>query len=1442
MDRIASRLKQFFTRSCIPNIAHGMVCQEVSYNQLPPFLHLSLQKGSLMESQTIFAALRDVFAELYPQEADARVVVADAGLEINQIAFHSRAQTNWHNIVTEAVRQSCLDRLLAIVQANYKDYQPLQAAAVIYQQFVEQYGQLSLPGLEDPAPGESPYKGMEYFDVADADRFFGREQLTTELVAALTPVSPLTTRQGGGNLLAVVGASGSGKSSLVRAGVIPALKGTKQLMDGAKPPAGSARWLNHIITPTAHPLKALAGSLTRDSESVRAQAVLMDDLNSESRTLDLYAHRLVQSGNRLLLVVDQFEELFTLCKERSERQAFVDNLLMAANPDGAVTLILTLRADFYHYCAEFPELRAALETRQKYIGAMSKAELRRAIQEPARLGQWQLQAGLVEQMLQDVGDEPGALPLLSHALLETWKRRSGRMLTLAGYQLAGGVQGAIAKTADDTFLAFAPNQQAIARTIFLRLTELGNDAQDTRRHVHPDELTLSNASREEVSYVLKILTDVRLVTTDANKVQVAHEALIRAWQMLRDWLADDRAGLLILHRLGEAAAAWELNDKADGYLYRGLPLQQASAWVSENTDRLNTREQSFLYASQQAEASDRAEREDIRRREADQRAQLAAEQARASEQARLNSRLLRLRNGLVVLALIIAVIAGIAFQQSRVAKHQTVVAETARIETTHLNQLVQADLIVANSVRLVDTAPQNALLIAAEASQLILDQGADHAPSLISAETDFRRLLQQVGGIPLRAYEAPFFPRLFSRGATLALSAKGTWLASGSDEKVWLWLLANPNTPRVLRHHTSPVFTLAFSPDEQWLASAGRDQMIQLWHIDNVEAEPKTLTGHEGPVTALAFSPNGQWLASGSADTTVRLWSMAQPITATYRLAQHEHRINTLAFSPDGRWLASGDDGGQLRMWSMADSTATPYRLEGHEQRIVMLAFSPDGQWLASASADATIRLWRVDESGAAPIVLDQHTAPVWAVAFSPDGRWLASGSRDRTVRLWDLQDPTALPRILTPNHIDNVSALAFSPNSQWLASASWDQRVHLWDMRNPAAEGRVLRGHEFQILALAFTTDSRSLISAGKDQIVRLWEVANPFTEPRILTDHAAEISTVAFSPNQQWLASAGTDGAIHLRNPANLEETRVLTGHNDVVTAITFSPAGTWLASASWDGTARLWDLTSPGPTSIFTLEHPSAVHTVAFSPDGQWLASGSGGPNGDNALRLWNMANPVTATKILTDHLGTISAVTFSPDGLWLAAGDDFRSADSQRQGRVWLWEVADLSHVYMVKADDFAVRNVVFSPDSRSLASGGLDWLVKVWDVPKLTNPQILSGHIATIYGMAFSTDGRWLASTGFERTIHLWDMKNLVVEPRILYGHTDTVSSLVFSPDGRWLASGGADKSVRLWTASLTALIEKACLTAGRNLTHEEWQRFFPERTYHQTCQQWPEES
>jgi len=450
-----------------------------------------------------------------------------------------------------------------------------------------------------PEPGDPPFQGLQYFDEKDADRFFGREQLTARIVARLH-----RTR-----FLAVIGASGSGKSSVVRAGVIPALRRGQRLADGGMPPTDSGKWLIHTFTPTSHPLDALAAVMTSGSPSVSALAQLREDFIQDPQALTLAVRRYLaeKQGRHLLLFVDQFEELFTLCRSQEERETFLANLLAASGGEEGtpVTILLALRADYYAQVAEHDGLREATAQHQEFIGAMSREELVRAIDRPLAQGDWKIQEGLIEVILDDIGYEPGALPLLSHALHETWIRRRGRTLTLSGYTEAGGVQGAVAKTAESVFRNLPPEQQPVARLIFLRMAEVGETSQDTRRRATYSELITRSTDEMLINVVIKILADARLVITDTIQpgdtrvVEVAHEALIREWPTLRGWLEEDRQGLILHQRLTDATHEWIKMESDPGALYRGARFQQALAWADTHADALSLQEQDFLEASRQ---------------------------------------------------------------------------------------------------------------------------------------------------------------------------------------------------------------------------------------------------------------------------------------------------------------------------------------------------------------------------------------------------------------------------------------------------------------------------------------------------------------------------------------------------------------------------------------------------------------------------------------------------------------------------------------------------------------------------------------------------------------------------------------------------------------------------------------------------------------------------
>ncbi|MEA2676475.1 MAG: hypothetical protein QOJ81_616, partial [Chloroflexota bacterium] len=731
---------------------------------------------------------------------------------------------------------------------------------------------VSAPEDEPPLEGEPPYKGLLAFEAEDVERFFGREDLIAEVLHEI----------GEGRFLAVVGASGSGKSSLVRAGVIPALC--------ARP---DSRTL--VMTPTAHPWEALGAALGAFAD-VAALAVLAD------------------GGERTTLVVDQFEELFTLTRD-DERRDFITAL--AAHSRGSLHVLITLRADFYAGVAEFPALRELVAEHQRYIGPMSVQELRRAIIEPAKRGGWDVAPGLVDLLLRDVGNEPGALPLLSHALLETWRRRRGSRMTLKGYFEAGEVRGAIARTADRLYGELAGDEQELVREMLLRLTELGEGTQDTRRRAAIDELVPRDSALAtgHPRDVLQRLVDARLVTVDEGAAEVAHEALIREWPRLREWLQEDRAGLRVQRQITEGAAEWRSLNRERSLLFRGARLAAAREWAAAHPRALNEREGAFVAASiedEEAEARDR---------EAQQERALDAERRRADEQAASNKQLRR-RAYVLVGAMLIAAGLGV----------------TAVIFAGQANE--QALASQANAQRALE---QQQL---AEERQQEADQQRDEA------ETQ-QHLAQS------RQLAAEALNYRSNLGLSLLLSLEAVNSAD-TVEAVSTLFSGLETEPRIATTLWNGRGAIAFVPHSRLMAVATGDQKIAMWDIGARMRVAEIAVPQNFFVTGLAFDPSGTILAAGNLAGEVQLFDVAtrRPLGSLIvgSPGGFTGPVTRIAFTSDGEtfWAIGIPETPRTsgaRFWAVTRWNVSTQREIGDglafDGRVTDIDLSPDGALLA---------------------------------------------------------------------------------------------------------------------------------------------------------------------------------------------------------------------------------------------------------------------------------------------------------------------------------------------------------------------------------------------------------------------------------------------------------------------------------------------------------------
>ncbi len=1253
---------------------------------------------------------------------------------------------------------------------------------------------------EPPAPGEPPFKGLQYFDEADADLFFGREMLTAKLVNRLREFLSSGTAL---RFLAVVGASGSGKSSLVRAGLIPALRRGVVLADGSQPPEGSTRWQFRVMTPTAHPLMALAKTLAQ-GEHLSPEA-LCRELSQDAQTLDRIVRQNLGWQRRYkhpettysLLFIDQFEELFTLCRDESERQTFIGNLMNAVSspPDeeervGGFVLVLALRADFYAHCAQYASLREALEKQQDYIGPMSPDELRQAIEEPARHGgadglRWEFEPGLVDLILRDVGNEPGALPLLSHALLETWKHRRGRVMTLESYAEAGGVRGAIAKTAETVYHhRLTAAQRVIARNIFLRLTELGDEvgegalpAPDTRRRVHLEELVPHPESAPAIHSVLKILADARLITVSEDAVEIAHEALIREWPTLRGWLDEDRASLRLHRQLTEAAQEWAKMGKDTGMVYRGARLKQVLVWAEEHDEQLSPLERDFVTFSKHVADRDAAEREAQRQRELEAAQRLAeeAEARRKAEEERLRlaeetTARLKARNRVITIVGVIATLAALlaclfgatasylGVQSNRnatLAQHNLATAQAANTQiVAEANTRATAEM---NALR------QKATAEAARAEALSQKATAE-AASLEAQTQSHISLVRELASRAINLLE-----RNVDLGLLLAIEAvKRSEQLNEPIQEAQITLyraMEVANFAHTLRGHQDLVYQATFSPDGQKIVTASRDKTARIWLLNG--APVATLEGHTDEVLSAFFSPDGEKIVTASLDGTARLWSAEGEFIRTFE--GHTAAVPWAIFSPDGKHILTTSFDKTAKLWNLDGNLIAI--LQGHTDAVLFATFNSDGSRVLTTSADATARLW--DRQGKLLATLEGHSRWVNGASFSPDGQTIITASFDGTARLWQADGTPILTFDIRPVAIYTAM---FSPDGKWIVTAGDDGIVRLWHSDGSLVSE--INAQSGPVTMATFSPDSKVILTAGTDNQARLWRLdGNLITS---LQGHWSFINTAIFSRDGRWILTSNADATARLWNVHRLFAP-AWTAHSGPVTWTDFSPDGEEVFSGGLDNVAHLWKLDG---TLISTFEgHRAGVVGGDFSPDGRLIVTASR----DSTARLWRIDGSPLA--VLSGHESAVRSASFSPDGEQvLTAGED---------GTVRTWRL-DGTSLITIQADSGAVWSACYSPDGEFILSGGDDSTAKLWrrDGTLVTT---FAGHSAPIWAVGFNPDGSLVVTAGEDGSARLWRRDGTLIAE--ILGHTGPVSVVRISPDGSLLLTAGQDGTARLWHIS-----------------------------------------
>jgi WD40 repeat protein len=1144
-----------------------------------------------------------------------------------------------------------------------------------------------------PTLPNQPYRSLAYYDYADRLLFTGRD---ADVERFATTLDRPDTR-----ILVLHGESGIGKSSFLRAGVIPYLEsacvGFRFLRDAdglviiqpAKDPVGRlAEGLLEMTLlpltytkPTGEPLSidlrsVLDKALGTKADAATLRAALMAD---PSRLATLLERLAAPLPHALVLIVDQAEELFTLAKEPGEitsRDQALRLLQHVADVRADVKLIISLRTEYYGRLLH--HLRAGrrdlARVRDDLLRDFSRTDLIKAIERPT----------------------------LKIPLVEGQPAPRDRY----GFEYEPGVPGEIA---DGVLKLRTENQDSVLPLVQVICTRL-----------YDREISDSASDRVVTLDDLKAIGHVK-----GGLRAFAEDALERSMGLVR-W--DQDAFKAIYTRL--------YSQQADGTL---------STWPAPRADLEKAWYGSRPFDEVVAAARDvRLLREDNMRIEGEEpQAYVRLGHDALAEVAaawRAEREKFRLIGGLIACAALAAIFLLGILQIYRINRklHQTSTAlEIARDNAERQERIARARL--ARSVfdqvdGLWSTWPERG-------QQLLMDLNNYHL-----SERDFTwgyyfRLCDRVR--VLKWHKVAVSAVAFSPDGKTLASAGGDL---GHPGELRLWDIATGRPHEILERHDSAVYAVAFSPDGQTLASAGgggvfqRNNEVRLW--DAATGRPRViLKGHEDRVMTVAFSPDGKTLASGGDDGTVRLWDAASG-SPRATLAGHAGEVKAVAFSPDGKTLASGGGvfrkPGEVRLWDPA--TGSPRAtLAGHAGQVRAMAFSPDGETLASAGDDGAVRLW--DAASGNPRDTLVYESTLYAVAFSPDGKTLASGHVDDRVRLWDRA--TGKLREALNGHDGSVLAVAFSPDSRALASGSRDRTVRLWAPVICETHA-TLKGHKTEVTDLAFSPDGKIIASGGRDQTVRLWDPTTGKLRAT-LAGHEEAVTDVAFSPDGKTLASGGDDGTVRLWDAASGSPRATLAGHTGEVRAVAFSPDGKTLASGGGvfeePGEVRLWDPASGSPRATLA-GHAGQVRAVAFGPDGKTLASAGD----DRAVRLWDPATG-SPRAILEGHKDIVYAVAFSPDSRTVASGG--------MDGTVRLWDATTGEPRAVLTGHESPVSAVAFSPDGRTLASGGRDRMVRLWDARTGEPRAVLKGHESTVIGVEFSPDGKTLASAGGDRTLRLW---------------------------------------------------------------------------------------
>ena len=1108
-----------------------------------------------------------------------------------------------------------------------------------------------------------PYRGLFHFEPGDAKYFFGRESFVEELVKATQ------TR----NFIPLLGASGSGKSSVVLAGLVPKLQ-------------QAGHWQFTHFRPGTDPFYALAEALVPlymselDSTDKITQAEkLAESLKNGTPLSRIFSSIQRQHPNdRVLLIADQFEELYTLCTDETIRRNFLDRLLAGiAAPDVgraslkenrspfAPVLVATMRADFLGNALSYRPFADVLQNADLKLGPMNRTELAEAIAKPAELAGHPLDLSTIDLLIEQTAGREGALPLLQFALVRIWAGLAEGKEPAETLRSIGGVGGALAGEAQRIYSGLTPEDQGIARRVFLGLVQLGEGSKDTRRRVELKRLVSHQDILDRVKQVIDRFANpiTRLITLandgGAETAEVTHEALFDNWQQLKDWLDSSRSDLRFQRWLDDAVMFWHDNGRLEGNL-----------WRSPNLD--------LLRSYQQRAGKDMTEWQ--------------LEFFNAADRAEVNQKhfwkLIKLSN-LLFLVLTTSTSIFLAFQWRQ-------------------DQSLQLQILGTNAANLLAfSQPVNSTINAIAAKNL--SQSA-----WLKFPTPDREQVAFIEGILLdTVWVANPEQNQLQHDSTVissAYSPDGQRIVSGGrDNAVRIWdVKTGKPIGKPLLGHTQSVYSVAFSPDGQQIASGSWDKTVRIWDAKTGKllSKPLPLPGDRSWINSIAYSPDSQSIVSGSYDKTIWIWDAKTGKHIGKPLIGHGDGVSSVAYSPNGQHLVSGGYDKTIRIWDAKTGTQIGQPLQGHRSIVTSVAYSPDGHSIVSGSSDKTIRLW--DAKTRLPIgePMEGHELAVKSVAYSPDGQNIVSGSNDKTIRIWDAKTRRPIGQRFQ-GHEDVLNSVAFSPDCKHIIS-SGDKTVRIWRVQTLAPITKHLKGHNELLNSVALSLDGQRIVSIKSDGTLWSWDVQTGLLidRPLPLEGNKSYLNSVAVSPDGRQVVTGSFGGGVKVWNAKtgslihNFWQDR-----RSSLTSVAFSWDGRQIVSASDELTVRIWDAKTGVEIGkpLFLKGRQSHLTSIAVSPDGQQIVTGSK----DWTIEIWDAHTGASIGKLLRGHHGEVRTVAYSPDGKRIISGSDDKT--------IRIWDAQTGSPIGDVQTSEGQIMSVSYSSEGQRIVSIKADKTISSWNV-------------------------------------------------------------------------------------------------------------------------------